>query len=112
MSARGSRPKIASGSSTEPAALPSSATILSSISLILALGRGFFRRRRFGLAARGSRRLRQTELAGLWSILRQLFLHRVAQRDPTAFGPRHCALDQDEAAFHIGLHDFEIERGD
>src|SRR5262249_4351841 len=111
MSARGSRPKIASGSSTEPAALPSSDTIVSSMSLTLALGRGFFRRRRFGLAARGSR-LRQTELAGLLSILRQLFLHRVAQRDPTAFGPRHCALDQDEAAFHIGLHDFEIERGD
>src|SRR5512133_4020172 len=111
MSALGSRPKIASGRSTEPAALPSRDTILSSMSLSLALGgRGRFGGRRFGLGG-GRCRLRQTELAGLGRFLRQLFLHRVAQGDPAALGAWHCPLDQDQAALDVRLHHFQIERG-
>src|SRR5262245_23194030 len=110
MSALGSRPKIASGSSTEPADLPSSDTILSSMSGALLVG---------GLASLGGRcldfagggRLRQAELARLGGVLRQLLLHRVAQRDPAALGARHRAFDQDEAALDVGLHHLEIERG-
>src|SRR6266540_1251379 len=110
MSALGSRPKIASGTSTEPAALPSSDTTLSSMSRTLArAGRALFGC--FGLGC-GDCRLRQTELAGLGSVLRQLFLHCVPQRNPTALGARHRALDQDQAALDVGLHHFEIERGD
>src|SRR5262249_17590303 len=96
VSAPGSRPKIASGSSTEPADLPSSDTILSSMSGALLVG---------GLALLGGRcldfpgggRLRQTELAGLGGILRQLLLHRVAQRDPAALGARHRAFHPADA---------------
>src|SRR6266511_3923150 len=110
MSALGSRPKIASGTSTEPAALPSSDTTLSSMSRTLArAGRALFGC--FGLGC-GDCRLRQTEFAGLWSFLRQLFLHCVPQRDPTALGARHRALDQDQSALGVGLHHLEIERGD
>src|SRR6185437_7423520 len=53
---------------------------------------------------------RQLELAGLRRFLRQLLLHGIAHRDPAALGARHRALDQDEAALDIGLHDLEIER--
>src|SRR5262245_50682857 len=103
MSARGSRPKIASGNSTEPASFPSSDLIVNSMSGASLLGRrGGFRRRR----------LRQAELAGLGRLLRQLLLDRVAQRDPAALGARHRSLDVDEAALDIGLHHLEIERGD
>src|SRR6516165_7923432 len=112
MSALGSRPKIASGSSIEPAALPSSDTILSSMSGALLVGRfAFFGGRCLGFAG-GSGRLRQAELAGLGGVLRQLLLHRVAQRDPAALGAGHRAFDQDEAALDVGLHHLEIERGD
>src|SRR6266487_1873459 len=112
MSALGSRPKIASGSSIEPAALPSSDTILSSMSRTpLVGGFAFFGGRGLGFAGGGCR-LRQAELAGLGGILRQLLLHRVAQRDPAALGARHRAFDQDEAALDVGLHHLEIERGD
>src|SRR5215813_15399751 len=112
MSALGSRPKIASGSSIEPAALPSSDTILSSMSGALLVG-GFawFGRRGLGFGLGGCR-LRQAELAGLGSVLRQFLLHRVAQRDPAALGARHRAFDQDEAALDVGLHHLEIEGGD
>src|SRR6516162_372766 len=112
MSALGSRPKIASGSSIEPAALPSSDTILSSMSGALLVG-GFawFGGRGLGVGLGGCR-LRQAELAGLGSVLRQLLLHSVAQRDPAALGARHRAFDQDEAALDVGLHHLEIERGD
>src|SRR6266576_4304911 len=90
MSALGSRPKIASGKSIEPAALPSSDMILSSMSLTLAVGgRGLFGGRRLGLGG-GRCRLRQTKLAWLGRLLRQLFLHRIAQGDPAALGARHC----------------------
>src|SRR5215472_16236222 len=91
MSALGSRPKIASGRSTDPAALPSRDMILSSMSLSLALGG----RGRFGVGG-GRFCLRQTELAGLGRFLRQPFLHRIAQGDPAALGAWDCALDQDQ----------------
>src|SRR5258708_1946771 len=110
MSALGSRPKIASGRSTEPAASPSSDMILSSMSHALLLGRlGVLRWLALGLPGG---RLRQTELAGLGHAVRELLLHRVAQRDPAALGAGHRALDQDEAALDVGLHHLEIERGD
>src|SRR6516162_3051793 len=112
MSALGSRPKIASGSSIKPAALPSSDTILSSMSgALLVGGFAFFGGRGLGFAGGGCR-LRQAELTGLGGVLRQLLLHRVAQRDPAALGARHRAFDQDEAALDVGLHHLEIERGD
>src|SRR5215813_11801432 len=112
MSALGSRPKIASGSSIEPAALPSSDTILSSMSgALLVGGFAFFGGRGLGFAGGGCR-LRQAELAGLGSVLRQFLLHRVAQRDPAALAAWHRAFDQDEAALDVGLHHLEIERGD
>src|SRR5258705_150400 len=98
MSERGSRPKIPSGSVTEPEALPSSVVTFNSMSRPLLLGR------------RGGR-VRQTELAGHGQVLRKLLLHRVAQRDPAALGAGHRALDQDEAALDVGLHHLEIERG-
>ena len=56
--------------------------------------------------------LGELELAGLRHALRQPLLHRVAHRDPAALGARHRAFDQDEAALDVGLHHFEIERGD
>src|SRR5215470_7238691 len=114
MSTLGSRPKIASGSSTEPAALPSSDTTLSSMLRALLVGVGglaFVGGRCLGFAG-GDGRLRQAELAGLGGVLRQLLLHRVAQRDPAALGAGHRTFDQDEPALDVGLHHLEIERGD
>src|SRR6516225_1491711 len=112
MSALGSRPKMASGSSTEPAALPSSDTTLSSmLRALLVGGLAFVGGRGLGFAGGGSR-LRQAELAGLGGVLRQFLLHRVAQRDPAALGAGHRAFDQDEPALDVGLHHLEIERGD
>src|SRR5438034_8576457 len=110
MSELGSRPKIASGSSTEPAALPSSETILSSMSGTFGLARLVRFSRRCFAGAAGA--LRQTELAGFGSVCRQSFLHRIAKRDPTALRARHRALDQDEAALDVGLHHLEVESGD
>src|SRR5215510_12962928 len=106
MSGRGSRPKIASGRSTEPDALPSSDMIFSSMSRTLLLGG-------LGLGLDSRRRsVGQAELAGLGRLFRQLLLHRVAQRDPAALGAGNRAFDQNEAALDIGLHHLEIERGD
>src|SRR5262245_16485879 len=105
-SARGSSPKIASDSLTEPEDLPSKDMTFSSMSLALLLG---LRRVRCRLA---TSRLRQPELAGLRRILRQRLLHGIAHRDPAALGAGHRALDQDQAALDVGLHDLEIERGD
>src|SRR5438876_2959281 len=102
MSCRGSRPKISSESWTEPAALPSRVVTFSSISRALLLGRRF----RSLLAAR------DLELAGLRRFLRQRLLHGVPHRDPTALGAGNGAFDQDQAAFDIGLHHTQIERGD
>src|SRR5262249_58674559 len=96
MSALGSRPKIASGSSTEPAALPSSDTTLSSmLRALLVGGLAFVGGRGLGFAGGGSR-LRQAGLAGLGGVLRQPLLHRVAPRDPAAPCARHPALHPDQ----------------
>src|SRR4029077_545944 len=111
ISTRGSRPKIASESSTEPASLPSSDMIFSSMSRALLVGGRALAGRRLGVA-RGHRRIGQAELARLGCVLRQLLLHRVPERDPAALGTGHRALDQDQAALDIGLHHLEIERGD
>src|SRR5437660_7383978 len=101
MSARGSRPKMASESWTEPAALPSRVVTFSSISRALLHGRRF-----------RSLTARDLELAGLRSILRQRLLHCVAHRDPSALGAGNGAFDQDQAALDVGLHHAQIERGD
>src|SRR6202040_745805 len=102
MSLRGSRPKMASESWTEPAALPSRVVTFSSISRALLLGRRFR-----SLLAAGD-----LELAGLRRFLRQRLLHGVAHRDPSALGAGNGAFDQDQAALDVGLHHAQIERGD
>src|SRR5262249_56091429 len=111
MSALGWRPKIASGSSIEPAALPSSDTILSSMSgALLVGGFAFFGGGGldFGL---GGCRLRQAELAGLGGVLRQPLLHPVPQRAPAALGARHRAFAPAEPAPALGLPHFALEPG-
>src|SRR5580704_18119610 len=102
-SVRGSSPKMASDTVTEPDFLPSSDVIFSSMSRAPCILADCNRSRRFIVG--------ELELAGLRHALGQLLLHRIAHRDPAALGARHGALDQDEAARHVGLHDFEIERG-
>src|SRR5262249_4134126 len=52
------------------------------------------------------------ELAGFGRLLRERFLDRIAHHDPTAFGTGHGALNQNEAALGISLHDAQIEGGD
>src|SRR3954462_3944555 len=101
ISARGSRPKMASDSWTEPASLPSRVLTFSSIS------RALLRSRRFR-----SLLARNLELAGLRSFLRQRLLDGVAHRDPAALGAGNGALDQDQAALDVGPHHAQIERGD
>src|ERR1700693_4296421 len=105
MSGRGSSPKIASLSSTEPAGLPSRVVTLSSMSRPLAGGRGG-RRRGCGFRRGGTKRPR------LRRFLRQGLLDRIAHGDPAGLRARDRALDQYEAALDIGLDDLEIERGD
>src|SRR5262245_6893885 len=113
MSGRGSSPKMASESSIEPDSLPSSDMIVSCMSGALLLGRrASFGGCRLGRPAAVGSRFRQAELAGLGCILRQLFLHRVAQGDPAALGAGPRALNQDQPALDVGLHGLEIERGD
>src|SRR3954447_13816758 len=107
-SLRGTRPKISSESSTDPASLPSSVVIFNFISRTLLPG---FRRIRrssslFAIA------IGNLELAGLRRILRQRLLHRVANRDPAALGAGYGAFDQNQPALDVGLHHPEIERGD
>src|SRR6516164_3888446 len=99
MSSRGSRPKMASESWTEPASLPSRVVTFSSISRTLLLGRGF----RFAS---------NLELAGLRSFLRQRLLDGVAHPDPAALGAGNGAFDEDQTALDIGLHDAKVERGE
>src|SRR5689334_18717215 len=126
ISVRGSRPKIASGSVTDPASFPSRVVIFISMSRAL-LRRSSRRRRGFGLR-RGFRfrlcfslcfslgfRLRlgafaDAEFSGLRRFLRQLLLHCIAHRYPAALGAGNRALDKQEAPLDIGLHDLEIER--
>src|ERR1700682_2775170 len=105
MSLRGSRPKMASESWTEPAALPSSVVTFSSILRPL-LGRRFGRRSLLATA------IGQAELAGLRRVFRQRLLHRIAHRDPSALGTGNGTFDEDQAARDIGLHHAQIERGD
>src|SRR3954454_2405135 len=102
ISLRGSRPKIASESWTEPASLPSRVVTFSSISRALLLGR------RWSLLGSAN----DLELAGLRSILRQRLLDGIAHRDPAALGAGNGALDQDQAALDVGPHHAQIERGD
>src|SRR3982074_1081434 len=101
MSLRGSRPKMASESWTEPASLPSRVVTFSSISRALLLGR------RLGLLATDN-----PELAGLRRFLRQRLLDGVAHRNPSALGAGNGAFDEDQAALDVGLHHTQIERGD
>src|SRR5580704_8824113 len=112
MSERGSSPKIASETVTEPDFLPSREVTFSSMSrALLRFGcRRLCRRGRLFLD--GRRGFGELELAGLWHAVRQLLLHRVAHGDPATLDARHRAFDQDEAALDVGLHDFEIEGGD
>src|ERR1700709_353508 len=100
-SLRGSRPKMASESWTEPASLPSRVVTFSSISRALLLGP------RFGLLATDD-----PELAGLRCFLRQRLLDGVAHRNPSALGAGNGAFDEDQAALDVGLHHTQIERGD
>src|SRR5580700_4972990 len=107
-SVRGSSPKIASDTVTEPEFLPSSDVTFSSMSRAPCVWSNCVladsdRGRRFIVG--------KLEFAGLGHALGQLLLHRVAHRDPTALGARHGAFDHDETARHVGLHNFEIERG-
>src|SRR5579862_6400599 len=102
-SVRGSSPKIVSDTVTEPDFLPSSVVIFSSISRAPCVLADCDRGRRFVI--------RELEFSWLRHAVRQLLLHRVAHRDPAAFDAGHRALDHDEAARNVGLHDFEIERG-
>src|ERR1700712_862338 len=102
MSLRGSRPNISSESWTEPASLPSRVVTFSSISRALLLGRCW--------SLLGS--THDLELAGLRSFLRQRLLDGITHRDPSALGAGNGALDEDQAALDVGLHDAQIERGD
>src|SRR5215217_74415 len=102
MSLRGSRPKISSDSWTEPASLPSRVVTFSSISRAFLLG---------GCSSLVGA-AHNPELAGLRSFLRQRLLHRIAHRDPAALGAGNGALDEDQAALDVGLHNAQIERGD
>src|SRR3954447_14639474 len=104
MSLRGSRPKMASESWTDPASLPSRVLTFNSISRALLLGR----RCRCLLAAA----IGEAELAGLRRIFRQRLLHGIAHGDPSALGAGDGAFDQDQAALDVGLHHAQIERGD
>src|SRR5438876_352474 len=107
MSVRSSRPKIAAGKSTEPASVPSSVRILSSISGALLCVRRCLLGSLF-LIRRG-RCLRHAEFTRLGSALRQFLFHGFAQYYPAAFVAGYGALDQNEAALHIGLHNPKIE---
>src|SRR6201999_4467150 len=101
MSTRGSRPKMASESWTEPASLPSRVVTFRSISRTLLLGRRL-----------GSLLARNLELAGLRGFLRQRLLDGVAHPDPAALGAGNGTFDQDQATLDIGLHDAKVEGGD
>src|SRR3978361_1099492 len=101
MSLRGSRPKMASESWTEPASLPSRVVTFSSISRALLLGR------RCSLLTADN-----PEFAGLRRFLWQRLLDGVTHRNPSALGAGNGAFDEDQAALDVGLHHTQIERGD
>src|SRR5271154_5743766 len=101
-SARGSRPKMASLRSREPAAEPS-IDVMSNFMASLSL-------RRFGRRGAGARFGVNAELARQRRILRQWLLHRVAHRDPTAGVPWHRPFDEDETAVRICADDAKVLR--
>src|SRR3954468_21656690 len=101
MSLRGSRPKMASESCTEPASLPSRVVTFSSISRALLLGR------RLGLLTTDN-----PELAGLRRFLRERLLDGITHRNPSALGAGNGALDEDQAALDVRLHHTQVQRGD
>src|SRR6185369_16482793 len=103
MSLRGSRPKIASGSCTEPLSLPSRVVTFSSMSRTLLLGR------RLGSLSLATC---NAELAGLRRILRQRLLDRISHRDPAPLRAGHRAFDEQQAALDVRLHDAQIQRRD
>src|SRR5206468_8468306 len=98
MSWRGSRPKMASESWTEPASLPSRVVTFNSISRTLLLGRSL------GFATRN------LELAGLRSFLWQRLLDGVSHTDPAALGAGNGAFDGDQATLDLGLADARVKR--
>src|ERR1019366_1242467 len=111
ISVRGSSPKMASETVTEPDVLPSSEVTFSSISRALVrFGDG--RLIRLCRGRRGRRALGELELAGLRHAVRQPLLHGVTHRDPATLNAGHCAFDQNEASLNIRLHHLEVERGD
>src|SRR5580704_17084203 len=99
-SVRGSSPKMVSDTVTEPEFLPSSDVTFSSMSRAPRVLANRDRGRRFIVG--------ELELARLRHAVRQLLLHRVAHRDPSAFDTGYGAFDHDEAALDVGLHDFYI----
>src|SRR4249920_1456675 len=115
MSVRGSSPKMASDTVTEPDSLPSRVVTLSSMSRALCCwlgGRGRLgRRRRLRCRAGLGCRAGELELAGLRHAVGKFLLHRVAYRDPAALDAGDGALDQDQSALDVGLHDLQVERG-
>src|SRR3954454_23304127 len=100
MSWRGSRPKMASESWTEPASLPSRAVTFNSISRTLLLGRSL------------DFATRHLELAGLRSVVRARLLDGVAHAHPPALGAGNGAFNEDQAALDIELNNAKVERGD
>src|SRR5438093_1408565 len=78
--------------------------VVTFMSMSHALLRSFGSGSCFRLGRRLSRG-RRLELAGLGQVLRRRLLHGVAHRDPAALGAGHRALDHDEAALDVGLHD-------
>src|SRR5437764_141303 len=101
MSGRGSSPKIASFSSTEPASLPSRVITFSSISgalpaRLLARAHLLARARRFGRRGLHGFRAREAERTGRGRFLGKVLFYGVANRDPAAFRARDGALDQNE----------------
>ncbi len=107
MSARGSRPKIASFNSISTgvgAVERGNLDLHDEAPSVGVAGASAVFSRRLGL-----RFGRQTIFAGLRRVLRQRLLHRVADINPAAGGARHRAFDEDEAALDIGLHDTQIQ---
>src|SRR5262245_27485901 len=114
-SVRGSSPKMASDTVTEPDSWPSRVVTLSSMSRALlcwlGLCGGLCRRGGLGCRAGFGRAAGELELAGFRHAVGKLLLHGVAHRDPAALDAGDGALDQDQSAFDVGLHDLEVERG-
>src|ERR1700751_3366111 len=91
----------------EPAASPASVVTVSSMSrALLRLLSGNLRALSCRLVVGGG-----AEFSRFGRVLRQRLLDRVAHHDPAALRARNRALDQDEAAFDVGLHHAQIERG-